>query len=352
MAEQETARVLAQLAAQTRDTMSEHVAAGSRWALIGYPQHTNPGDLAIWLAAKALLRRCGAEIVYECGRRDYSRAGLEAAVRSGARIAFTGGGNFGDLWAATHGLRERVLADFPGVPFLQLPQSVHFRDPANLARTARLIGCHGAVTLLVRDEVSRRLATDTFTAPVVLCPDLALSCPLPAGATAVPPIMDILWIAREDRESRGANPVRTPPEICRVDWNLRAAELEPTVGESSVPAALCELRARVKALSKQATEDETHRLDLAVARDELARLRLARACGLLGRGRVIVTDALHAHLIGLMLGVPTILTDNRYGKLRATFDTFTAAAPLARWADTPAAALVMAQHANVQRCVP
>src|SRR5205807_1726901 len=93
-------------------------ARGSQCALLGSPNHTNPGDLGIWLAAKALLMRAGVEIVYECGWRDYSPETLAAAVASGAHIVFTGGGNFGDLWPATHALRERVLEAFAGVPFL------------------------------------------------------------------------------------------------------------------------------------------------------------------------------------------------------------------------------------------
>jgi exopolysaccharide biosynthesis predicted pyruvyltransferase EpsI len=59
---------------------------------------------------------------------------------------------------------------------------------------------------------------------------------------------------------------------------------------------------------------------------------------------VIVTDSLHAHTLGLMLGIPTVVTDNNYGKLRGTFETFTHAAPLARWADTPEAALALARR--------
>ena len=50
---------------------------------------------------------------------------------------------------------------------------------------------------------------------------------------------------------------------------------------------------------------------------------------------MIVTDSLHAHILGVMLGIPTVATDNSYGKLRGTFDAFTHSIPLARWAETP-----------------
>jgi exopolysaccharide biosynthesis predicted pyruvyltransferase EpsI len=43
-----------------------------------------------------------------------------------------------------------------------------------------------------------------------------------------------------------------------------------------------------------------------------------------------------------MLGLPTVVTDNTYGKLRGTFEAFTRDAPLARWAETPSEALTVA----------
>jgi len=47
-------------------TVSRHVPAGARVALIDYPNHTNVGDSAIWLGEIAALRRLGAEVAYEC----------------------------------------------------------------------------------------------------------------------------------------------------------------------------------------------------------------------------------------------------------------------------------------------
>jgi exopolysaccharide biosynthesis predicted pyruvyltransferase EpsI len=55
-----------------------------------------------------------------------------------------------------------------------------------------------------------------------------------------------------------------------------------------------------------------------------------------------VTDSLHAHIFALMFGIPSVATDNSYGKLRGTFETFTHTVPGADWADTPAEALAIA----------
>jgi exopolysaccharide biosynthesis predicted pyruvyltransferase EpsI len=340
MAHPSTVTVLDRLSGQAHDAVRAVIAPGAQCALLGYPNHTNPGDHAIWIAAKALLARTGVEVTYECSWRDYSRDALGEAVAAGARIVFSGGGNFGDLWPATHTLREAVLRDFVGVPIVQLPQTVHFTHSEALGATRQLLERHGNVILLVRDAPSLALARRSFDIDVRLAPDLAFACPLPAPTDS--PTTDILWIAREDRESRGLNPNATPARAWRVDWNLRDAERQPLDGEGPLPASVLELIERNRRLAKRATGDRWR--ELAELRGELSRARLDRALRLLRRGRVVVTDALHAHILGLRLSIPTVVTDTRHGKLRATFDTFTHAVPLAHWAQTPEEALRLAAH--------
>ncbi len=316
----------------------------SRCALLGFPNHTNPGDLAIWLGTKAILARLGAEVVYECSWRDYSRDALAEAVASGAQIVFTGGGNFGDLWPATHTLRERVLEEFAGVRFVQLPQTIHFQDAQALARTRALLARHGNVVLMVRDEMSRALAADTDAVDVRLVPDLAFACPLDLPVSA--PVAEVVMIAREDRESRGLCRAPVPADVWRVDWNLRDDERRPLDGELPLAARVVTLLERNRSLTKKVAAGGDWR-ELAAIRTELARARLDRGCRILQRGHAIITDSLHAHILGLMLGLPTVVTDNSYGKLRATYDSFTHAAPHAAWADTPAQALALAREIQV-----
>jgi exopolysaccharide biosynthesis predicted pyruvyltransferase EpsI len=334
--------VLERLREQAHRGVASAIAPGSRCALLGYPNHSNPGDHAIWLGAKFVLGGIGAEIVYECSWRDYSRRALAAAVSDGAQIVFTGGGNFGDLWPATHALRETVLHDFRAARIVQLQQTIHFRRSGCLEGTRKLLERHGQVTLVVRDRVSLDLAQRWFDVDVRLAPDLAFACPLEAPDD--PPDTDIVWIAREDRESRHRNPAGAPSGVWRLDWNLREAELRRLRGEQPLPIPVLELVDRNRALTKRAAVGDENWWELAEVRDRLSGWRLARGARLLRRGRVIVTDSLHAHILGLMLGIPTVVTDNNYGKLRSAFETFTHEAPHASWAETPEQALSAGRH--------
>jgi exopolysaccharide biosynthesis predicted pyruvyltransferase EpsI len=53
---------------------------------------------------------------------------------------------------------------------------------------------------------------------------------------------------------------------------------------------------------------------------------------MLSEGRVVVTDRLHGHILCLLLGIPHIVLDNSYGKLRSFDETWTRTSTLTHWA--------------------
>jgi pyruvyl transferase EpsO len=78
--------------------------------------------------------------------------------------------------------------------------------------------------------------------------------------------------------------------------------------------------------------------------DWQARRRVRAGCHLLASGRVVVADRLHAHILCLLLGIPHVVLDNNYGKLRRFCETWdTLSSPLVRWAESPAEALAAAR---------
>jgi exopolysaccharide biosynthesis predicted pyruvyltransferase EpsI len=60
---------------------------------------------------------------------------------------------------------------------------------------------------------------------------------------------------------------------------------------------------------------------------QLAALRLQRGAALLAEGRVLLTDRLHAALLGCLLGMPVVALDNCYGKLSAVLGDWMAGWP-------------------------
>jgi exopolysaccharide biosynthesis predicted pyruvyltransferase EpsI len=302
--------------------------AGVSCALIDFPNHSNVGDSAIWLGETCWLRGNGVKIVYACDFETYSREQMAIRLGEGA-ILLHGGGNLGDFWPHLQQFRERVIQDFPRSKIIQLPQTIHFEDEWGLGEARRVFNAHPDFTLLCRDRRSLDFARAEFACPSLLCPDMAFALgPLP---DAGPPAREVLWLCRTDAESAGGPLPEVFGDVERADW----LDEEPTP-----------LRERCRSLSAELASDSAGRMalldELLATYDPLARERLDRGRRLLRRGKVVVTDRLHGHILCLMMGVPDLLLDNVYGKVRRFYDTWTSGCGLARWADSPADALAQA----------
>jgi exopolysaccharide biosynthesis predicted pyruvyltransferase EpsI len=295
----------------------------SACALVDFPRHRNAGDSAIWLGEVAALRALRVAVRATCDRVTYSRAGLRRRVGDHP-ILLHGGGNLGDLYPTHQELRERVLADFRGHPTVQLTQSIHFNDPANLERMRRVVAGHGALTIIVRDERSEAIAREKFDAHIERCPDLAFA--IGPIARPRPARFPVLRLARIDREAGGeAGPLAAPtfdwlapPASRRVRARLAASDrlLGLAVGGGRTPGMLPAQARRV-------------------AYDAYARQNVDRAARLLANGEVVVTDRLHGHILCALLGIPHVLVDDRYGKVASFFSSWTSGLRTARFARDP-----------------
>ena len=58
----------------------------------------------------------------------------------------------------------------------------------------------------------------------------------------------------------------------------------------------------------------------------------------------MITDRLHGHILCVLLGIPHVILDNRYGKLSTYHRTWTAEVDGVHLADSPADALRLARE--------
>jgi len=291
------------------------------YALLDFPDHSNPGDAAIWAGERTMLASLfGASPVYAADLGSFREGALRRRLRGGT-IFLHGGGNFGDLWDRFQRFRERVVAAFPEARIVGLPQTVHFETREALDRARAAFDAHADLTLLVRDARSLEIVREEFAAPCELCPDSAVALePLARPAAAE---RDVVWLVRTDQESRRgvADPGRGGPPT--VDWTGDEA-----VAPLRSDRRLRRLRSRVPAL-EPLLEGRSGRLG-----DADARWRLARGLRLLSRVRLVVTDRLLGHILASLLRIPHVLLDNAYGKNRRYYETWSVADPLSRWADS------------------
>ncbi|SDD59103.1 polysaccharide pyruvyl transferase family protein [Actinokineospora iranica] len=322
----------ARLRSHIARVLSTLLAPGTRCALVDFPLHANVGDSAIWLGERTALRGLGVSVAYTCDEQSFRPQDLLTAVPEGV-ILIHGGGNLGDLWPERQHFREHLVRSFPRHRIVQLPQSICFRDDANLQRARAVFDAHPDLALLVRDQHSLHLARTHFAATSLLCPDMAftLSVPPTNGCRA----HDVVWLARSDHEATGLPPPAPNGRTLHTDWTN---ELDATPAwQLRRNAAGQRLRAAVHALQEH--PDPNRVAAVAAAHDELAALQLTRGCALLASGDVVVTDRLHGHLLSLLLDRPHVLLADRYGKVGNSWRTWTSGWPGVRWAGSPSEAV-------------
>lgn len=315
-------------------TLRQVIPAGEACALLDHPDHPNVGDSAIWLGERRFLRANGNRVAYSCSTKTYDEARLRAALPSGT-VLIHGGGNFGTLWPHHHQLRERLLATLKDYRLVQLPQSIHFADAAALRQTATLIAGHPAFTLLVRDQAALRIGHEALGASTLLCPDSAL---LLAGTLQrAAPEVDCLILARTDQERAFAG-----IEAAFQGLGISVAALDWL---DEPRRTLHRVRDRLTVRSRRTwASTAAFQAAMLLVWDQLAQQRTQRGCQLLSRGRIVVTDRLHAHILCTLLGIPHIVLDNNCGKLSGFIRCWTDGHPLCHLAESVEQATHIATH--------
>jgi pyruvyl transferase EpsO len=296
-------------------------------AVVGFPLHPNAGDSLIWLGQLALLESLGIT-VRVVGEQDSHDGRLFDNLTRDIPVIIAGGGNFGDLWPAQHGYRERVLHEARHHRIIQFPQSFCFRQPSSLSTTQELVSRHKDIVLTWRDIDSYRAGLEAFPdTQSVLVPDVAFALgDLPVARQLRWPIV---CVARDDEEGSALRAMPIPGGH-HVDWGGATRVSQ----KLTLNILLVERRSGCRL--PDSTRQEMYRRH--------AKVTIGGAVRLVGGAGVVVSDRLHAHILCMMLGVPHVMLDTRYGKIRSFIETWAADSPLVDLADSPAEALERAQR--------
>lgn len=264
--------------------------------LTDYPDHENVGDSAIALGELEYFHTRGIKV-----RNIYCVGTLHRSVYSETRpVVIHGGGNFGGLYPAVENHRYAMARKLDSRSILiQAPQSVHFVDHAAKSNFELLLAPRPNFRMAVRDTLSAS-KIQTCLPEHVLSPD---AVHLLGRIEAPKPINKVVTLARTDGESADSR----GPEG-GVDWlNDHAATRRQTL-----------LRWKYRYLGKVGDW-----LNPSPQRwQEISESRLQRGVQILSRGETIITDRLHAMLIGLQMGRKVIAIDNNNRKLTSYADTW------------------------------
>lgn len=335
------ADLLRDLQGKLEAALGEALGGARQVALLNFPNHNNPGDSAIWLGARAALRRLGVQVVYQSAWNSFNAGALARNLPEGP-ILLNGGGNFGDLYGGQQSLRERVLRTQRGRHIIQLPQSIHFSSPQRLATVQKLIADHGNVTLILREQRSFDFATAKFAARTILSPDCAFglgSLPRPTAD----PVATVMWLHRlaDDPEFVDRGDIFSDAWLAQhapggsvldIEW-LRRQNPEYAWTFSQRLARSVNRRLLARAAAQKRWAYRAWR-PLSWTFAPLGWGFVDRGLDILNRAEVLVTDKLHGHVMALLAGIEHVVLDNSYGKVSGTFQAWTHGARLAHWANS------------------
>ena len=314
-------------------------------ALLNYPNHLNIGDHMIWAGTVDYLQRVNqTSIDYTADLDSYSPKRLDSALSAGSPILLHGGGSLGDLWPDRQTFHQRVVADHPHRPIFLMPQSMHFQDPSQARRAAEIFNAHGRLTLFLRDRGSFARASELFhKCRVHLSPDMALQLSgleaqsASGGGTT-------LLLTRRDRESVRSAANRGMDGI-EQDWV--SLERKWRWGHAALPLSRTLARWYREGWQRHVLHPREFRrrtawLNSLRANPDTAALATGPGCefsmGLIWDGRrqlrahrALVTDRLHAHLLAVLIGMPTVLRPNSYDKNKSFHETWLTNIPSARF---------------------
>lgn len=306
-------QLIGQLQAKARSVLDPLIPVDSSISLLDYPLNPNVGDSMIWLGVIAYLQLRGMKPRYFSDIYNYDPDRIRKTLPDNPVILLNGGGNFGTLWPEQQPFRLKVLRDFPGVPIVQLPQSLYFDDEQALAETAEAIRQHGNFTLIVRDKFSYDLSVRHFDCKVQLCPDMAFFIgPIPSNKQ---PRYDRFILSRTDHEKSN-------------DWLHDLSRLGQglSVGQGDwVTEGRTEkfLNSMQYSSSCRSLLEPKNALLFSLC-NRIAKVKLNRGKALLEQGRVVIADRLHAHILSLLLNKPHVVIDNNYKKLSGFHQAWTA----------------------------
>lgn len=300
-----TTGALERIQHETLSVLTGLLKPGQRVALVDFPNHENAGDSLIFLGQLKYLKKMGVHVDYIADGSRYSPRDLAARVPSGP-ILIQGGGNFGDRWEYMQHLRERVISDFPDRQIIQLPQSIDFQEGPRLARAQDVLNAHPDLTLLIRDHSGVARTRELFPAARVLfCPDMAFGYGL--VETRKRPSLDAIVLRRNDSESQGELAVGNGVSHVDLDWGLEGT-VKVAARALRLPGAIAK-RAPAVALAMYPLQR--------LAYVALATVNVMNAKNILSKGRLVVTDRLHATVLASLMGKRVVAMDNANGKVSA-----------------------------------
>ena len=280
--------------------------------LLNAPDHVNIGDQLIFqgeidfLSQKDIIPNYISSL-FTFDWRDFS---------SDTLILLHGGGNFGDVWDDHQNFRLKVINKYKKNRIFIFPQSVQYNDKNNLLKDAKIFSEHPNLIICARDSFSYELLKQYFDNEILLVPDMAFCSTYTKQGTSN--IGEMLLLKRRDRE--------IPTTISFEDYKNFEISDWPTFNLSFKNLAFKSIEKANRLFSKNIyykinkglTGDTTFGTVTYRDREYL----IGHGVEFISNFDLVVSTRLHGHILSLLMGIPTIMIDNNYGKNSRFYNTW------------------------------
>ena len=307
----------------------------TRAAAVIFPYDWNVGNHMMWRAMGRYLADRNIPLVYTAGSFELQVDKLRQSLGRDGVVLLNGGVTFSSLWPEHLSVKRAVARACRDHPIVSLPATILPVEGAHVDEARAVFSGHPQVTVLARDPVSGLHAREVLgnDADIRVAHDLAFRL-RPIKRVAADTNTDIVWLSRDDAESAACG---TPAGVETFDWpHTHGAEFRRAYN----------IRRAARLISRVPIDgrggDVKHVPRAALFQQVSAEVVRAGTRSL-RRGRVLVTDRMHPHVLALLQGQPVVLLPDKYGKNRAVYDFSSHVFPSVRWADTPEQALETAR---------
>lgn len=270
------------------DVLKEHI--DRDYCFLDIPDYRNIGDHMIYEGSLKFLSKLPHQNKYQASINTFD----EHRVGPNDIILMQGGGNFGDFWSIHQHFRERIVASHKKNKIIIFPQTIFFQNHKNLKKTISVFSGHPNLTICARDKRSYTIAKNNFTAnTTLLLPDMATYLDLGVMKRNTSKKSKVLYIKRTDKELNQNYTFHFIANLIVSDW--------PTYNYSYF----------------------NHLPD----KHKNSQFYLKEGITFMASFDLVISTRLHGAIMALLLGIPTILIDNSYGKNSTYYETWLAEMP-------------------------
>jgi pyruvyl transferase EpsO len=289
------------------------------YVLLDLPNYRNIGDQLIYIGQLDFLKK----IPFNCLLRSSVTFFNDAIANE--MILLQGGGNFGDLYPVHQNYRESIIIQYPNNKIFIFPTSLHFNNESNMLKSLSIYNHHDNLTVCARDKFTYDILIKYCpNNNILLVPDMAFCSSYRINKDKETD--KVLYFKRKDGELKNSNDFNFDFPVDELDWPTYNASIIELLHrkfnnlDNRISKIVFRLIRKSSVFGIFCLRDENKYADLGV--------------DFLSKYKFVITTRLHGHILSILLGVPSIIIDNSYGKNKRFYFSWLQDEPLSYFANS------------------